>query len=264
MDTFYEVLNTDFFVVRNRKELEFKEHLHKYIEIIYMYSGIQHITIGGVPYEVSAGEAAIIFPGIPHSYHRSGQNVGDHRMIVFDPHYITPLFPEMSGFAPVSPIIPAVDINEETKFAFTNITSDKPIQIKLGYTIIIFSNIYKTLSFTKRQALPLRKLLPQVLSYIDINFASPITRDSLAQEFGVSKYNISRLFSQQLNTNLKTYLNSVRCKKAAELLRTTDFKITAVSQLTGFDSIRSFNRSFKQNFGMSPSELKYTMLIREK
>lgn len=53
------------------------------------------------------------------------------------------------------------------------------------------------------------------------------------------------------------YLNSVKLKHAVELLqdKNADFSITEISVRCGFDTIRHFNRVFKQLTGMSPRQL---------
>ena len=51
-------------------------------------------------------------------------------------------------------------------------------------------------------------------------------------------------------------LSLYRLEAAAALLDETDKKITEIAFESGFQSIRSFNNSFRAQFGMSPSEYK--------
>ncbi|MCD8157476.1 MAG: AraC family transcriptional regulator [Clostridiales bacterium] len=94
--------------------------------------------------------------------------------------------------------------------------------------------------------------MEKIINYITANYSEPITRESLAKEFNLSKVYISKIFSDNFKMNLRTYLGQVRTRKAAELLRTTNFTVTAISSLTGFESEHTFNRVFKQNFGKTP------------
>ena len=78
----------------------------------------------------------------------------------------------------------------------------------------------------------------------------------MAQHFNVSECYISRIFAQKFKINLRNYLGLIRAEYAANLIRTTDENITLISQLSGFDSQRTFNRMFKAAYGRTPKEYK--------
>ena len=49
-------------------------------------------------------------------------------------------------------------------------------------------------------------------------------------------------------------LRGVPDRNAAELLRTTNKSMVQISNACGFESLRSFNKQFKQDYGVSPTE----------
>jgi AraC-like DNA-binding protein len=49
-------------------------------------------------------------------------------------------------------------------------------------------------------------------------------------------------------------INNSRLKKAAELLKTNEYKIFEVSDMVGFNSVTSFGRNFQRQYKMTPTE----------
>ena len=84
----------------------------------------------------------------------------------------------------------------------------------------------------------------------------PLTLDNLAHHLGVSKYQISRFFSQKIGCNFSTYLNALRVQHAEKLLTATDFPVTEICYLAGFESLSTFYRVFSQINGISPTAYK--------
>ena len=54
-----------------------------------------------------------------------------------------------------------------------------------------------------------------------------------------------------LNTDLK---NGLTGTQAETLLRKTKYSVTEIAEMSGFGSIRSFNRAFSEHFHLSPTE----------
>ncbi|MED1910798.1 helix-turn-helix domain-containing protein [Brevibacillus laterosporus] len=52
------------------------------------------------------------------------------------------------------------------------------------------------------------------------------------------------------------YLQQLRIKQAAYLLRTTDWEITRIAYEAGFGSLSSFQRVWKQQYGVSASDFR--------
>ena len=72
---------------------------------------------------------------------------------------------------------------------------------------------------------------------------------------------ISRAINEIGGKNFPQYINELRIEKAKEkLIRESDKKVIAVAYESGFRSLSAFNRAFKKNAGINPSEyrLKYS------
>ena len=93
-----------------------------------------------------------------------------------------------------------------------------------------------------------------IIEYIDAHYAENLSLEMIADASGFSKYHFSRLFKQYTGFTFCDYLNYRRIKQAEELLTKQDYSITEVAIRSGFTSISTFNRLFKQLKGCSPSE----------
>lgn len=95
-----------------------------------------------------------------------------------------------------------------------------------------------------------------VLKYIEKNYMFDISLDKLADIAGYSKYHFSRIFKQYSGMSYINYINKVRTNVAQKLLMNPDNSITDVAMSSGFSSITSFNRVFKEVKHCTPSEFK--------
>ena len=89
---------------------------------------------------------------------------------------------------------------------------------------------------------------------MDLHFLEPVTLDMLSRELGVSKFLISRIFSDQLHTSFRDYVNGRRVALAQMLLLSTTNPVTEIAFESGFNSLRSFYRAFKKEYGNTPNE----------
>ena len=82
----------------------------------------------------------------------------------------------------------------------------------------------------------------------------PVSR--LAEVSGVSEAHFARSFKEAFGVPPHRYLLTRRIERAAALLRDTDLPITDVAFETGWNSLGTFGRIFRDITGESPSELR--------
>ena len=95
-----------------------------------------------------------------------------------------------------------------------------------------------------------------ICSYINEHCTEDVTVDELASIAGFSKFHFARLFKQFTNVSYYDYLTRKRIEHAEALLITPDISITEVAMQSGFNSLSTFNRVFKNVKGCTPSEYK--------
>ena len=98
------------------------------------------------------------------------------------------------------------------------------------------------------------RALRRITEYINNNFCDSITLDTIAQTTGLSRYYVSHLFKELMNTTFVNYLNELRLTRAAMLLTTTDTPVIEIAGMSGFNNISNFNRAFKMYYETTPSK----------
>ena len=99
-------------------------------------------------------------------------------------------------------------------------------------------------------------IINQIVSYICNNYNKEITVQKLSEIYSVSPEHINRLFNQELNISPIKYINGVRIQIAKQLLTTTDYNISEISEQIGYTNVNYFWRLFKKETSLSPSEYK--------
>ncbi len=93
------------------------------------------------------------------------------------------------------------------------------------------------------------------LIYMDKVYQEPsYGRAELAKELEISESVLSRIVNMHFGKSVPLLLNDERVKDAQLLLVETEAAIKVIAQESGFNSIASFNRVFKETTGHSPSE----------
>ena len=81
-----------------------------------------------------------------------------------------------------------------------------------------------------------------------------ISLDQLASLAGYSKYHFSRIFKQYNSMSYIQYINAKRIKMAERLLMDSNLPITEVAMRSGFSSLATFNRTFKEIKHCTPTD----------
>ena len=94
-----------------------------------------------------------------------------------------------------------------------------------------------------------------VTDYIKNNLtADDLSQSAMAEMAGISREYFSRIFKSITGMNYSKWLNTIRLEKATELLAEEGRTLTEVAMLSGFQSIPSFNRVFREEKGLAPGE----------
>ena len=97
-------------------------------------------------------------------------------------------------------------------------------------------------------------LMNTMLTYINAHLGDDLSLDRIAHHCHISKYYISHVMRNKLHIGFNDYINSLRISNACKHLKKTDKSITEISDIVGFNTLRTFNRAFLKQMGMTPSE----------
>ncbi len=233
-------------------------HFHKETEFFYILHGTVDVDINGISTRMQAGDFAVIFPGLLHEY-RAITEKSTALLVLFQPELVADYTLLLQNYEPHSPVVSHPACHSDINFAMMQLwgetrhaTSDA--KIYSAYLQLLLARTVSQLALCPRKELPHNNILYQVVEYLTENFTQHLTLSDTASACGISKYYLSRLFSQQMHMSFHDYLNTLRVNDAQTKLRTTQFSITDISYQCGFENPRSFNRNFVRIIGMTPRE----------
>lgn len=94
------------------------------------------------------------------------------------------------------------------------------------------------------------------ITFIHENYTSEVKSADIAAYCHMSESHFRRIFESSTGLTPIEYLNTYRIKRACEMIRTNDVTMKDIAQKSGFSSVSSFNRNFKNIFGLSPVQWK--------
>lgn len=90
--------------------------------------------------------------------------------------------------------------------------------------------------------------------YILAHYADPnFSQGNMANDLHMSQNYLSAQFKSLFNVTMVSYVNSIRVKRAAELLLMTDSTVQDIALLCGFSNGDALNRAFKKEYSVTPS-----------
>jgi AraC-like DNA-binding protein/mannose-6-phosphate isomerase-like protein (cupin superfamily) len=139
--------------------------------------------------------------------------------------------------------------------------ADRPIQEYelrlLGELMISVQEIFNVVSAKVRyneRTDAARLGVQKGIDYVMAHYDESVTLEALVECSGYSESHFCHRFKSATGYTPFAYLNRVRVIKAAELLVTTNEKITSIASKCGFDNISYFNRVFRKQMHMSPGQ----------
>lgn len=248
-------------------EISWMPHLHKGFELALVLDGAVKAENSGITYELHKGEAMIVLPYRLHSYSPLGAS--KTLVIVFSGNYANAFSRLVANSDAQNHTVKlsdktfdyAAEIMLSRQIEIANITSAKIA----GYAKPELLKLKAALYAVTAELAPEMRLIDaktdgalvfKMISYIENNYSADIGLHSMADALGYDFRYLSRLFSKTFGVNFKTLVNQYRCDKAKTLIIDTDDTLSEIALGSGFQSIRTFNRVFKEMTGEYPSSLR--------
>ncbi len=94
--------------------------------------------------------------------------------------------------------------------------------------------------------------LTKIIEYIDRNYQQAISLEDMAKRSFLSSGYLSRYFKQKMGMGFSRYLMNIRLTHSMKDLMYTNDTISQISLKNGFPNTKSFNRLFKEVYGVTP------------
>ena len=106
--------------------------------------------------------------------------------------------------------------------------------------------------------LPVSAKIKPALLYIRENYADSqlMTAEKIAASCNLSTSHFRSLFKTDIGMTLPQYINLTRLSAAVDLLQSTDKTISNIATDVGYNEVPYFTKAFKDEFGISPKEMR--------
>lgn len=270
--------NTSIRIWFNDQYEDFDAHWHNALEIIMPVENYYDVEACGQHYHLQPDDILIIPAGEMHTLY--APRTGQRFIFQFDVSIIS----HISGYSVIQSLMTTcLHITKSSDPHIYSSVRQLLLQMKDEYfdstefrELSIHSSLTKLLVIVGRERLNgttvfsntrvykqkeyLQKF-QNVISYIDSHYTENLSLDTIASYSGFSKYHFTRLFKQYTNFTYYEYLIFRRLKTAEELLAQPNLSVTEIALQSGFSSISSFNRIFKQKKGCTPSEYRASYTV---
>ncbi|MDP2791739.1 MAG: AraC family transcriptional regulator, partial [Rectinemataceae bacterium] len=103
-----------------------------------------------------------------------------------------------------------------------------------------------------------QKMINKAHAYIDANFASDISLDSLSEHLAINSSYFCKIYRQSTGGTFIEKLTKVRLGKARTLLQSTDCMVYDIAEKVGYRNPEYFCRLFKKITGLTPMQYRST------
>lgn len=255
MNTFYEHREDKLFI-GEMTHYPFPAHVHEVAEIVVITSGTAQVQIDGISYTLARGDAAVVFPLVPHSYDRLSDDIGGIAAI-FPPDIIPEYAGTFHGLQPECPLLPAARTCVDLRLAVNrleSLTMEDDLPLCIAYLHIILAGLLHNLSYRPVYDYSEKDLGHRIIQYISEHAFEEITLESASRALGISVSHLSHFFSERMHTNFRRFINAIRISKARLLMRDPNLTLTEISDACGYTNMRTFRRAFQAELGCLPSE----------
>ena len=227
-------------------------HFHSHIEIYLIRSGEVEVLINDQRRILRAGEMSVAFSYDAHGYRTVGK--ADADFLIIPTSYCAEILPILAGKHMNSPFISDPKTCAIVSECLKKLEAEPNEISKRGYVYEILGAVVDLLSQDSPEETQSPRFSAEILIYISEHFREELTLTTVAKAFGYHPSYLSRIFRQTFGISFGGYLSMLRLRETVLLLRKGNKNITACALESGFGSMRSFYRSFRDEFGCTPKE----------
>ena len=234
--------------------VECPAHVHFNMEIVVVSAGILHMSVNGRDYALVRGTGVFVPPFALHDFRSGGVN----RCHVLE--FPTTLAPELA--ARLRQGVPedlGFPVPEDCLARLERqLPQGRFCPDRLHAQAAVLPLCCEIVDHCRFDGPPLDHddVFLAAVDHMNRNFSQPLTLERVAQAVGVHPVTLSKKFAASARVGFHTYLNHLRVVQAACLLEEPDCTATEAAYLSGFGSIRSFNRIFFERTGVTPTQFR--------
>lgn len=242
----------DYLKIEKNFNFSFPAHLHQCFEIIVIRSGEMTIKVDQKTFTLREKEALLIFP---NQIHALESTESEHILCIFSPRLVQAYATKVSDKLPQNN---KFQPDEYQVNALADLENTSSSADKKGVLYSLCGQFDKTATYDKKQ-FENEKLLYKIFSFVETNFSKDCSLSNLSKKIGYDYSYLSRYFKKATGISFNSYVTHFRLSHACYLLENTSLPILQCAYDSGFISLRSFNRCFKECLKITPTQYRKSM-----
>ena len=203
----------------------------------YVISGEGFLRINHKTYRISGNNLFIIPPDTLFYFQADTENPWKYTWLCFDGEYADKLHQLKS------PVIPM-----EYKYFKNLLECKNHMGMEADYLAarlwLIFSQLFRQKKYD---------YVAIAREYITTNYMRKINIEYIADNIGIDRRYLSKLFKESTGQTMQNFLISLRMNKARGLIISQNYSVKSAAGMVGYDDTFAFSKLFKKHFGHPPS-----------
>ena len=248
MEVYFNYPETDHLLIpMQNRDFSYHAHLHNCLEFSFCTEGEVLVTVDSVSFRLTANTGIVIPQNCIHRYETQGHSQFTTFLVGLD--VLRDFSQTLSHKMPQRLTFPmdALCLQLLAR-GFASPNQDYAAKALLYRVCDVFT---AENTFTERENTQ-QQLCVRILERIRKDFQQDLTLQDVAMETGYSYHYISKLVGQSFGIPFTRLLARYRIAYACNLLDKTACSISHAALASGFGSVRSFNRVFRQLTGTTP------------
>ena len=247
-------------------------HLHPDVELLYVLEGEVYVTIHETVYLMKTDDVLLINSSVRHSVCADTKNILCR--VAYDYQVLAELIRDGNGMFLCNSTVDQEKSYEKLQLLLRELVYEELLYSHRSESFK-YSLLYQILDqlienfMAEHAGGRLRKddrqddeKLQEIIRYVYQNFQEVVSLSALAEQMYVSKSTLSRFFKKQTGIYFAEYVNQIRLNYAVQELLYSERNITKIAMECGFSNTSVFDKVFRENYGMSPSEYRVIMCAK--
>lgn len=250
-------------------------HSHEdLLEILFVRSGRSVYVVDGEQYPIQEGDIIICNAGILHDEVTEKSEDLNTYCITLTNVKIEDLPENFLCEPDVNPCVPCGEYKDMMEQLYASVyelvASDKPgVEEVCDYLARAVLRLAYQIVQERSERSPGKDsgsvaLGREIKQYIDTHYDENLDLDVLANMFHLSPTHVSHVFKKTIGYSPIQYMLRRRLGEAQNLLIHTDYSITGIASMVGYDNPSHFTNMFVKNVKMSPGEYRKSYTNRKK
>ena len=230
----------------------YRVHFHSHIEVCLVLDGEMEAWIRDQRSLLKKGQMSVAWSYDPHGYQTPVHS--EVLSIIIPPRLFQEFQPQLQNRHNSTSFLSDPELFRKIYDWIIEAEKSDDELISKGYIYLILGTLMGHVEFEQKTVQADQPLTSRALMYLSEHFREPLDLSAVAHSLGYHPTHLSHMFKSTLNIGFNQYLTLLRLRETLLLMQEGRKSITECAFESGFQSLRTFYRAFRETFGCTPRE----------